>query len=78
MMLTVFPIVKSFGETHSFTSFSDTSITAEGKLAGGDGGGVGRSGRGQECVCMCVCVCVCVGGGGGGGGEKEESRIVTN
>jgi len=59
MMLTVFPIVKSFGETHSFTSFSDTSITAEGKLAGGGGAG-GRGGGGME---------------GGGGGGREERRV---
>jgi len=46
-MLTVFPIVKSFGETHSFTSFSDTSITAEGKLAGGQEGWGERGWRGS-------------------------------
>ena len=53
IMLTVFPIMKSFGENHSFTSFSDTSITQEGKLAstgggGGGGGGGGRRGRREK------------------------------
>ena len=47
-MLTVFPIIKSFGENHSFTSFSDTSITQEGKLASGGGGGGGEGGRRWE------------------------------
>lgn len=67
MMLTVFPIVKSFGETHSFTSLSDTSITAEGKLAGGGGaGGMGWEGMEGKW-----------GGGkeGSRGGEEEESRV---
>ena len=33
MILTVLPIITSFGESHSFTSLSDTSSTALGKLA---------------------------------------------
>ena len=45
IMLTVFPIMKSFGENHSFTSLSDTSITQEGKLASKRGGGGREGGR---------------------------------
>ena len=33
MMLTVLPSAKSFGESHSFTSSSDSSMTTVGKLA---------------------------------------------
>ena len=37
MMLTVLPMPKSFGDSHSFTSSSVYSITQEGKAAGGGG-----------------------------------------
>ena len=33
MMLMVLPIPRSFGDSHSFTSSSDTSITPAGKFA---------------------------------------------
>ena len=62
IMLTVFPIMKSFGENHSFTSLSDTSITQEGKLASEGGGGV-REGGGRE---------------GGREGEEDEVEKNTS
>ena len=61
IMLTVFPIIKSFGENHSFTSFFDTSITQEGKLASGGGDEGGEEG----------------GGGGREEGEVEEMILVN-
>ena len=36
LMLMVFPIPRSLGDTHSFTSSSDISNTTEGKLATGE------------------------------------------
>ena len=38
MILTVLPSAKSLGDSHSFTSSSDSSMTTVGKLAGGGGG----------------------------------------
>ena len=60
-MLMVFPIPKSFGENHSFTSCSDTSITPAGKLAEGGSEGGREGGRGGK-------------EGGQGEGGREEGQ----
>ena len=72
IVLTVFPIIKSFGKNHYFTLFSDTSITRKGGWIVGRGRREGGEGREKE------------GGGGGRGrygrggrrGREEGGRRV--